>query len=281
MEIISIKGLEVYASHGCMPSEKTLGQMFLVNADLYLERNSPRIRDELESSVNYAKVCEDIQEWMHRPVYNLIESAAESMVRRLMAAYPSLRKAVVELEKPHAPMPFHFDTVKVRVEKSRHTVFLGLGSNLGRREETIADAIEMLDGHSDIQVKECSALYETEPYGFTEQPAFINACAGIETTLEPRQLLTVIHVIEDSLGRVRKERWGPRTIDIDILFYDTLTMDEEDLQIPHADLHNRLFVLKPLCEIAPWLRHPWTKMTVRQMCAQLEEREKSEEKESD
>ncbi len=276
MEIISIKGLEVYASHGCIPSEKTLGQKFLINVDMYLDRSSPRIKDEIDDTVSYADVCDDLCEWIRKPVFNLIEAAAESLVRRLMIAYPEVKKAVLELEKPNAPMEYHFETVKVRVERERHTVYLGLGSNLGKREDTIADAIEMLDGHNDIHVLQCSALYETTPYGYLEQPDFINACAKVETILEPRQLLTVIHVIEDSLGRVRKERWGPRTIDIDILLFDKQVIDEEDLQIPHPEMPNRMFVLQPLNEIAPYIRHPWLGKTVGQMFRELEAREKEQ-----
>jgi len=273
---ISVRGLEVFASHGCIPQEKTLGQKFLINADLYINLKIPAKNDELADSVNYADVCDKIIKWMHEYTCNMIETAADLIARRLLREYPLLTKAVVEIEKPHAPVPFHFDTIIAHVERERHIVFLGLGSNLGKREENIADVVEMLDDRSDINVLMCSELYETKPYGYKDQPDFINACAKIETFLEPEQLLAVINMIENSCGRVRDVHWGPRTIDIDILFYDDRIIDTEDLHIPHIDLQNRLFVLQPLSEIGAYLRHPYLGKTVSQLLDELEKKEMPE-----
>ena len=109
----------------------------------------------------------------------------------------------------------------------------------------------------------------TKPYGVTDQDDFLNGCIKLRTLLTPRELLDRLHHIEQAAGRERILRWGPRTLDLDILFYDDLILGEADLCIPHVDLPNREFVLRPLCEIAPYLHHPATGKTVREMLQEL------------
>lgn len=124
---------------------------------------------------------------------------------------------------------------------------LGLGSNLGERERLLAEAIDSLDG-----VTAVSSVYETDPVGGPGgQGAFLNLVVAIETPLTPRQLLGVCHRLESAANRVRIERWGPRTLDVDILWMDGIVVDEPDLQIPHPRMFERRFVLEPLAEIAP------------------------------
>ncbi|CUH96071.1 hypothetical protein P22_2159 [Propionispora sp. 2/2-37] len=129
-------------------------------------------------------------------------------------------------------------------------IFLGLGSNLGDREQNMITATRRLDDHPQIIVQKVSSLYETEPVGFTEQPAFLNAVVSITTGLDPIALLAVCLSIEQQLGRIRAERWGPRTIDIDILLYNEFTVKDSVLELPHPRMKERNFVLIPLEEIA-------------------------------
>lgn len=149
--------------------------------------------------------------------------------------------------------------------------FIGIGSNLGRRKENIKFALKLLKKHG-IKILKVSTIIETEPYGLKEQPKFLNCVASVETTLNPSQLLKTLLSIENELGRVRTVKWGPRTIDLDILFYDELVIKEKGLTIPHPDLENRIFVLKPLCEIAPDFVHPTLKKTVKKMLLELVEK---------
>ena len=114
-----------------------------------------------------------------------------------------------------------------------------------------------------------SELLETLPYGVVEQDNFVNGIFEIRTLLAPEELLQELHRIEQMEGRERKLHWGPRTLDLDIIFYDDLVYDSEDLMIPHIDMENRYFVLKPLSELAPNFRHPITHKTVAQMLAEL------------
>ena len=180
----------------------------------------------------------------------------------------------VELEKPGAPVPYAFDTVLVHIERSRHQAFLGIGSNLGDRQMNLAAAIRLLEAVPDIQVTKRSPLYETAPYGYTDQPPFLNGCIGIETLYTPEELLRVLHEIEHKLGRKREIHWGPRTLDLDILFYDDLILDTPDLHIPHADMANREFVLQPLSDIAGDFRHPVINETVDALLAALKKQSK-------
>jgi 2-amino-4-hydroxy-6-hydroxymethyldihydropteridine diphosphokinase len=126
------------------------------------------------------------------------------------------------------------------------TAYIGLGANLGDREATIRAAVAALPG-----VVAVSSLRETEPLGVVDQPRFLNGVAALETDLSARELLGVLLRVERALGRERRERWGPRTIDLDLLLYGDETIDEPGLRVPHPRLHERSFALEPLVELAP------------------------------
>ncbi|WP_324718244.1 2-amino-4-hydroxy-6-hydroxymethyldihydropteridine diphosphokinase [Carboxydochorda subterranea] len=132
-------------------------------------------------------------------------------------------------------------------------VYVGLGSNLGDRAGHLARAVEMLAALPRTTVARVSSLYETKPWGLAGQPDFLNAVALLETALDPRSLLLHALAIESRLGRVRTVRWGPRTVDIDLLVYDHLTLRDPELTLPHPRMLQRAFVLVPLAEIAPGL----------------------------
>lgn len=158
-------------------------------------------------------------------------------------------------------------------------IYLSLGSNLGNRSKNLSTAIQMLE-EVGFNVKKVSSLYETAPWpvrdkslnglkGVTEQPDFLNLVLKGETKLSPEELLKEIKLVEKTMGRETSEKWGPRIIDIDILFYKKEIFDTPSLTIPHPQLHNRAFVLVPLKEIAPKLIHPLLKKTVQQMLDNL------------
>jgi 2-amino-4-hydroxy-6-hydroxymethyldihydropteridine diphosphokinase len=149
-------------------------------------------------------------------------------------------------------------------------VLIGVGSNLGDREFLIRKAIEALRDLPHTVVARVSSLYDTDPVGDVEQPAFLNAVVWIETELEPRDLLWQMLLIEKRMGRVRTQRWGPRPIDLDLLFYAKQIIDEPDLQVPHPEAERRAFVLIPLSEIDPEFVHPGTGETVRKMLKKLD-----------
>lgn len=142
-----------------------------------------------------------------------------------------------------------------------HKVFLGLGANVGDKKKNLEKAIGLLS--EKIINIQSSKFYETEPWGYKEQDNFLNAAIRGETSLLPIELLKFVKDVETRVGRIERFKWGPREIDIDILFYDDLIFKNEDIEIPHPRLHERDFVLKPLMDLDPNFVHPIFKKTIR------------------
>jgi 2-amino-4-hydroxy-6-hydroxymethyldihydropteridine diphosphokinase len=134
--------------------------------------------------------------------------------------------------------------------------YVGLGANLGPREQTLRGAVDLLAATDGVDVLAVSELRETEPVGMVDQPPFLNGVVALETTLSPRALLDLLLEVERSLGRVREERWGPRLVDLDLLLYGDVVIDEPRLRVPHPRLHQRRFALEPLAELDPELEIP-------------------------
>jgi len=151
--------------------------------------------------------------------------------------------------------------------------YIGFGSNVGDGIRNCRRAIEAVGSDSRIRLVQRSPLYRTEPVGKRDQDWFINGVAAVETPMTPGELLGFLLSIEDRMGRIRKEKWGPRIIDLDILFYGDMVLDEYNLQIPHPRLQERRFVLVPLNDIAPDLIHPVFRQTVSQLLSGLKSEE--------
>lgn len=149
-------------------------------------------------------------------------------------------------------------------------VFLGIGSNEGDRLAHISRAIRQLGCTPGIHVTQMATIQETEPIGGPPQGRFLNTVVELETTLSPRELFTTIKQLERDCGRrPSPQRWGPRPLDLDILLYDQETIEEPDLAIPHQQMHRRRFVLEPLAQLAPHLRHPLLRQTIAELLQQL------------
>jgi 2-amino-4-hydroxy-6-hydroxymethyldihydropteridine diphosphokinase len=141
-------------------------------------------------------------------------------------------------------------------ETEAHEVFLGLGTNLGDRRENLLSALRLLGGMKGMEIREVSSVYETEPWGVLDQPGFLNMVAVAHTSRDPRGVLDACREVEEEMGRIRDRKWGPRIIDVDILLYNDIQLEQEDLVIPHPHMLEREFVLVPLLELRPEISLP-------------------------
>ncbi len=266
---IHIDQLEIFAHHGVYPEETRDGQTFYVNGILYLDIHGAGDADALDKTVNYGEVCHFIDGWMRENTCLLLEAVAERLSAALLLRYGILSGVDLEIVKPSAPIGLPFGAVSVKICRRWHKAYLAIGSNLGDRREYMTYGVEALADCREIVVKQVSEFIVTKPYGGVEQEDFLNGALEIETILGPEELLQVLHEIEQGAGRERLVHWGPRTLDLDLLFYDRLCYQSHDLVIPHPDLENREFVLMPLSAIAPYWRHPATGKTVKNLLDEL------------
>lgn len=270
MDKIIIKDLVVFANHGVFEAEAVLGQKFLVSAEISVDMHKPGRTDSLENTIHYGFVSQEITKFLTENRFQLIEACAQQLAEHLLIAYPLMQEILLEIKKPWAPVHLPLDTVAVQVRRGWHTAFLAFGSNMGDKEAYLNMAVEALKKYPQIQVQKVSSFICTEPYGYTQQDTFLNGACMIRTTFSPEELLDVCQSIENEARRVRVIHWGPRTLDVDVLFYDDAIIATERLNVPHPDMANRDFVLKPMAELAPWWGHPVTHKTMQQMLRELE-----------
>lgn len=267
---IKITDLEVFANHGVFPEENKLGQKFLISAVLYTETRKAGKTDDLTASIHYGEVSAFITKYMKEHTYQLLERVAETLAEEMLKSISGLCKIDLEIKKPWAPVGLPLKTVSVKISREWHTTYIALGSNIGDSETYLNEAVEKIGQIPTCTVEKVSSYLVTEPYGVTDQPDFLNACLKMRTLLYPEELLKELNRIEKEAGRERIIHWGPRTLDLDILLYDDIVLEEDDLCIPHVEMHKRSFVLEPLAEIAPYKRHPVYGKTVREMLEEIQ-----------
>lgn len=279
-DTISLTGLRVVARHGVLPAEKAEPQPFLADLELTVDLGAIADSDDLSRTVSYAEVAQETEVILAGPPVDLIETLAE----RIAAA--ALRRVAVEavqvrIRKPQAPAGVDFagvdadavgPAVTVRREQDRPVV-VALGANLGRREQTLAAAVDALAATEGIRVTAVSDLVETDPVGGPDQPDYLNAVLVGRSRLAPWTLLALLHRIEAEHGRTRDVRWGARSLDLDLIAVGApgtpqeLTSDTDALTLPHPRAQDRAFVL------VPWLQaDPAARVSVGGTVVPLEER---------
>lgn len=269
MDKIEIKNLEIFANHGVFPEENILGQKFVISATLYTDTRKAGLTDELTASIHYGEVSHMITKFTKEHTYKLLEALAENLCQMLLQELPLLKMITLRVEKPWAPVGLPLETVAVETTRGWHTAYVAFGSNLGDRKKFLDDGIQGLRTTPSCEVEAVSEYLVTEPYGDVEQDEFLNGVLKLRTLLTPEELLDRLHELEAAANRERIIHWGPRTLDLDILFYDNEIIDTPDLHIPHIDMENRDFVLKPMDEIAPYYRHPVLNKTIHQLLNEL------------
>ncbi|WP_368497395.1 2-amino-4-hydroxy-6-hydroxymethyldihydropteridine diphosphokinase [Herbiconiux sp. A18JL235] len=268
LDRLSLTGLEVFAHHGVFDFERENGQLFVVDVELWLDTAPAAAGDDLSATVHYGELAVEIAAAVAADPVDLIETLAERVAGVVLAHRPVQRVSVV-VHKPDAPITVPFGDVSITIVRERVgapdaatptppeavRAVLAFGSNLGDREATVNAAVAELAATPGIEVLGVSRLYETvavKPDGIDfDAPGYLNGVGIISTTLGPTALLDVVNAVEHAHGRVRAERWGDRTLDVDIVSYGRLEIDTPRLTLPHPRAGIRDFVLVPWLEIDP------------------------------
>ena len=269
MDQLRIKDLEIFAYHGLFPSEKELGQKFIIDASLSYDMTKAATDLDLEASVHYGELCQQWTTWFQETTEDLIETVAYKLVERTFETYPIVQEIKLELKKPWAPIHLPLETCSVTIHRRKQRAFIALGSNMGDKTANLEQAIDKMRARG-IHVLKESSVITTEPWGGVEQDSFANQVIEVETWLPAPILLNTLLSIESEMGRVREVHWGPRLIDLDLLFVEDQVIYTDDLILPHPYIAERLFVLESLQEIAPHFIHPVLGQPIRHLYRQLE-----------
>lgn len=298
---ITLTGLKARGFHGVFDFEKREGQDFAVDVVLHTDHAQAGESDRLEDTINYADVAQIVADRITGEPFDLIEALAWAIAGDVLRVADSVE---VTVHKPQAPIDQDFQDVSVTVRRSgegrrqrerlQHErlvrggqAVIGVGANMGQPAETVQSAMDALDLHPHITVLQRSSLYRSAPVGGVEQDDFINAVMTVETTLSAYELLGVCQGVELAHGRTRDVRWGPRTLDLDLIRFTPheglkrgeglgdagaeLTLNDPVLTLPHPEVGNRAFVLTPWHEIDPsaTIEVDGTTLTVRERLEEL------------
>ena len=275
MDKIYIRDLEFIGYHGVFEEEKKLGQKFYVTLELITNLRDAGLNDDILKTTHYGEVAKTVEKIFFSKKYDLIETLAQDIAREILLNFNLISELKLEIKKPWAPVGIPLDNVAVEINRKWTEAYISIGSNMGNKKENLEKAISELTQVKDTFVTKKSEIIETEPFGYKEQDDFLNACVGIKTLLPARELLKELLAIEKRMGRERKIKWGPRIIDLDIIFYGKEVIEEDDLIVPHPYMEYREFVLKPLEEIIPNFVHPLLMKRVSTLRKELEENEKN------
>lgn len=271
MDKIYIKDLEIFSFHGAIPEEKVLGQKFILSFELDIDLRQAGKNDDLTKTVHYGELADKVEKEFTKTSYDLIEKAAEEICEFVLLNYPLVKKVKLLLKKPWAPTRKHLEYVAVEIERKWSKVYIAAGANLGDKEETLKQAIDKIDKRNDCVVRKVSNFYTTNPVGYENQDKFVNCVFEVDTLQTPSELMDTLLEIEKEFKRERIIRWGPRTLDLDIVFYDDMISYDEHILIPHPRAHERQFVMKPMCDINPYYVHPVYRKRVVDISSELGE----------
>lgn len=256
MDKISLVDLEIFAHHGVFDFEKENGQTFIVSCECLLDTHEAGTSDNLSASLDYGALAHRLTALFQEKTFDLIEAAAEHCASALLHEFSLIRSLTLTIKKPSAPVNLPLAYPAVTITRGWTPAILALGSNIEPRQEHLDAALKLLTDHPDIRCLRIAPWIETDPVGYTDQDRFLNGAVLIETLLTPHALLDAIHDIEAARKRERTIHWGPRTLDIDIIYYDDLLLTSDDLTIPHPLCMERTFVMEPVITIAPYWIDP-------------------------
>jgi len=270
---IYVNGLRLMALVGVLPHEREALQPVQVDLELEVDLAEAGLTDNLMDSADYGAITGAVAETVRTSTDLLLERLAARIAERVLQ-FDHVEVADVRLTKLRPPIPEDIDSSAVRIVRTRvdmrvparHRAIVALGSNLGDRAAYLRFGLERLSN-----VVAQSQVFETDPVGGPEnQGPYLNMAAIVDTDLDPFALLRRLLQIEAEAQRVRKVRWGPRTLDLDLIDYDGLIRQAPAPVLPHPGIDERIFVLAPIAEIAPAWRHPETQLTAAEMLEKLD-----------
>ncbi len=266
---IIIKDLNLFGYHGVKESERKDGQNFCFNIEILLNKGNFLNEDNLENTLNYSEVIELLKDINSNQRFNLLETLSQTIANGIMGISSLVEEVYVKIEKTSPPIRENLGSVgieytlnrrkwkivkKDRSESSEVDVYLSLGSNIGDRENNLRKAVDLIGSNPAVNVVKVSSIYETEPMYLKDQNSFYNIVleAQIDSELGPFEAMGFLKGIEYGMGRKRVgKKYGPRIIDIDLLYYGEMSIESDFLTIPHPKIEERRFVLVPLSEISP------------------------------
>jgi dihydroneopterin aldolase / 2-amino-4-hydroxy-6-hydroxymethyldihydropteridine diphosphokinase len=255
---IVLTGVRAFGRHGVLPEEREAGQEFVADLELTLDLGVAAATDRVAATVHYGELAERVAAEIAGEPVDLIETLAQRIADAALE-HELVERVVVTVHKPSAPIPVPFADVAVRVERARSRpaehVVIALGTNLGDRATTLAQAVDALRRLPGLEVDAVSGVHETVAMTLTgpdpDRPRYGNQVVVGRTDLPPHALLDALLRIERAFGRVRTERWGDRTLDLDLVAQGDRVLDAPDLVLPHPRAHERDFVLRPWLEAEP------------------------------
>ncbi len=269
--VIELERIKVFGHHGVNEEETKNGQFFYIDALLKINKDPSKLADDINSTVSYADVNKLIIKIVSEKIYKLIEMLAVDIADSILNNFSDVCWVKVKVSKPDAPMKGEFENVSVSILKYKkklmnnksaidnsnlinndlNDVFLSLGSNIRNKKNNLEIAIAQLEKTKHVEILKISEYYQTKPVDYENQDDFVNCCLNLKTPLSAFDLLRETQKIENQMGRIKKVRFGPRLIDIDILLFNNLTLQNKQLVVPHPRMFQRAFVLVPLLDILP------------------------------
>jgi dihydroneopterin aldolase/2-amino-4-hydroxy-6-hydroxymethyldihydropteridine diphosphokinase len=249
---IRLRGLRVHGHHGVLAAERELGQPFLVDADLEVDTSLAARTDDIADTVDYGGLAHRLAGIVAGEPTALLETLAGRLAEACLAD-ERVVAAEVTVHKPAAPVPLPVADIAVTVHRADRAppVVLALGSNVGDRLAHLRRARDVLAANPRVRAVRGSRVFEADPVGGPDQGPYLNAVVVARTALAPREVLALAHEAEEAAGRVRDVRWGPRTLDVDVINYGELTVSDDTLTLPHPRAAERAFVLAPWHDVDP------------------------------
>jgi dihydroneopterin aldolase/2-amino-4-hydroxy-6-hydroxymethyldihydropteridine diphosphokinase len=268
MDSITLRGISAQGTHGVLDFEHEKPQTFSVDAQLFVDLSKAGASDDLADTVDYGQIAARIVGIIKGPHVDLIEALAARIADSILQT-SAIRRVIVTVHKPQAPLKVPFDDVAVSIERSRvrsegeddtttssvpvsRRVIVAMGGNLGDPTTAMRSAVVAMDGIPGNQIMGISPLYRTTAWGMADgTPDFLNAVVELTTTMDPMELLKALQMIESAHGRSREVHWGSRPLDLDIIDFDAMVTTDPHLTLPHPRAWQRAFVLAPLADLLP------------------------------